>query len=305
MAPLGVPGPERNFVLAYRRITPVLAAQNVVNFQTEVTVSVWAASTANGSVSKIAQATADELGDVSLTVGSIGPADRPLIFLCGHSGYSLLVNLAYEAIADASGLALVLTGKLHDDSFRNIGEIAPVPLANGQFATTLGNDDGFGLLAYSLSDLSATLIRPLAEATDDQATAIWDDRTYPRRASRRSPLAPRSSRSAPGFRISFRSATMAWSGFSARTRSRSGCLRRDIDRWIARKLPAVAVTLRPASAPFKRSHRLGRRRHQRLTWRRAARAAAPGSPCSCHLPTNSSASRPSFSQSLGRQCLSS
>ena len=172
MAPLGDLGPERKFVLAYRRITPVLAGQNVVNFQTEVIVSVWAASTANGSVTKIAQATADELGDVSLTVGSIGPAGRPLIFLSGHSGYDLLVNLAFEVIADASGLALILTGQLHDDSFRNIGEIAPVSLVNGQFATTLGNDDGFGLVAYNLSDLSATLIRPLAEATDDQATAI-------------------------------------------------------------------------------------------------------------------------------------
>ena len=172
MAPLGDPGLERNFVLAYRRITPVFAGQNVVNFQTEVIVSVWAASTANGSVTKIAQATADELGDVSLTVGSIGPAGRPLVFLSGHSGYDLLVNLAFEVIADASGLALILTGQLHDDSFRNIGEIAPVSLANGQFATTLGNDDGFGLVAYNLSDLSAALIRPLAEATDDQATAI-------------------------------------------------------------------------------------------------------------------------------------
>lgn len=172
MAPLGDPGLERNFVLAYRRITPVFAGQNVVNFQTEVIVSVWAASTANGAVTKIAQATADEVGDVSLTVGSIGPAGRPLVFLSGHSGYDLLVNLAFEVIADASGLALILTGQLHDDSFRNIGEIAPVSLANGQFATTLGNDDGFGLVAYNLSDLSAALIRPLAEATDDQATAI-------------------------------------------------------------------------------------------------------------------------------------
>jgi hypothetical protein len=170
MAPLG--GPERNFVLAYRRITPVLAGQNVVNFQTEVIVSVWAAGTANGSATKIAQATAVELGEFNMTVGSIGPAGRQLIFLSGHSGYDLLANLAFEVIADASGLALILTGQLHDDSFRNIGEIAPVSLANGQFATTLGNDDGFGLVAYNLSDLSATLIRPLAEATDDQATAI-------------------------------------------------------------------------------------------------------------------------------------
>ena len=171
MAPLGDPGPERKFVLAYRRITPVVTGQSV-SFQTEVIVSVWAASTTNGSVTKVAQATADELSDVSLTVGSIGPAGRPLVFLSGMAGYDLLVNLAFEVIEDGSGLALILTGQLHDDSFRNIGEIAPVSLANGQFATTLANDDGFGLVAYNLSDLSATLIRPLAEATDDQATAI-------------------------------------------------------------------------------------------------------------------------------------
>ncbi len=172
MAPLGGAGPDRKFVLAYRRITPVLVGLNVVGFQTEVIVSVWAASTAGGSLTKIAQATADELEDVTLTVGSIGPAGRPLIFLSGQSGNDLLVNIAFEVIEDASGLALIQTGHLHDDSFRNIGEIAPVFLANGQFATTLGNEDGFGLVAYNLSDLSATLVRPLAEATAGDATAI-------------------------------------------------------------------------------------------------------------------------------------
>jgi hypothetical protein len=171
MAPLGGPGPDRKLVLAYRRITPVLTGQNVT-FQTEVIVSVWAASAADGSVTRIAQAAANELGDVSLAVGSIGPAGRPLVFLSGHSGYDRLVNLAFEVIADGSGLALILTGQLHDDRFRNIGEIAPVSLVNGQFATTLGNDDGFGLVAYTLADLSATLVRPLAEATGDPATAI-------------------------------------------------------------------------------------------------------------------------------------
>jgi hypothetical protein len=169
MAPL--PGPEHNFILAYRRITPVVTGQNVT-LQTKVIVSVWAPSTSTGSVTTIAHATADELGDVSLTVGSIGPAGRPLVFLSGHVGYDRLVNLAFEVITDGSSLALILTGQVHDDSFRNIGQIAPVSLVSGQFATTLGNDDGFGLVAYNLSDLSATLVRPLAEATDDQATAI-------------------------------------------------------------------------------------------------------------------------------------
>src|SRR5207248_2825970 len=83
-----------------------------------------------------------------------------------------LGDLAFEVIEDGSGTALILTGHLDDNSFQNIGDIAPVCLANGQFATTLGNDDGFGLVAYNLSDLSATLVRPLAEASDDQATAI-------------------------------------------------------------------------------------------------------------------------------------
>jgi hypothetical protein len=172
MAPLGDPGSERNFVLTYRKITPVLIGQNVVNFQGEVIVSIWHASTATGLVTKVAESKADEVGDVSLTVGSIGPAGRPLVFLSGHNGHNLLVNLAFEVISDASGVALILTGKLDDDSFQNIGEIAPVSLAGGQFATTLGNDDGFGLVAYNLTDLSATLIRPLADVTDDEATAI-------------------------------------------------------------------------------------------------------------------------------------
>ena len=171
MAPLGDPGPEPKFVLAYRRITPVVTGQSV-SFQTEVIVSVWAASTTNSSVTRLAQATVDELSQVSLTVGSIGPAGRPLVFLSGMAGYDLLVNLAFEVIEDGSGLALILTGELDDDSFRNIGGVAPVFLANGQFATTLANDDGFGLVAYNLSDLSATLVRPLAVATDDEATSI-------------------------------------------------------------------------------------------------------------------------------------
>lgn len=171
MAPLAGAGPGRHFVLAHRRITPVLSGRNIV-FQTEVIVSVWAASTADGSATRLAQATVDELEDVSVAVGSIGPAARPLVFLSGHGGDDLLLNLAFEVIADASGLALVLNGQLEDDGFRAIGAIAPVALGNGQFATTLGNDDGFGLVAYRLADLSATLVRPLAEATGGQATAI-------------------------------------------------------------------------------------------------------------------------------------
>jgi hypothetical protein len=171
MAPLGDPGPARDFVLAYRRITPVLTG-NVISFQTEVIVSIWRASTQASLVTKIAEATADELGDVSLTVGSIGPAARPLVFLSGRSGHNLLVSIAFEVISDASSLALIQTGKLDDGSFRNIGDIAPVSLEGGQFVAALSNDDGFSLVAYNLTDLSATLIRPLADLTDDQATAI-------------------------------------------------------------------------------------------------------------------------------------
>lgn len=171
MAPLGAPGPERNVVLAYRRITPSLAGTNVV-FRREVVVSVWSASTTNGAVTRVAQASADELADVNLAVGSIGPAARPLIFLSGRDHDGQLRNLAFEIIADASGLAIIPSGGLQDDSFHDIGAIAPLALANGQFATTLGNDNGLGLVAYSLADLSATLVRPLAEATGDPATAI-------------------------------------------------------------------------------------------------------------------------------------
>ena len=167
-----LPGPEPTLVLAHRRITPVVVGQNVVSFQADVIVSIWVASPANGSVTKVAHAAAGGLEDVSLTVGDIGPSGRPLVFLSGHGGSDLLVNLAYEVIRDGSGLALILTGQLHDYSFQTVGAIAPVSLANGQFVTTLGNDNGFGLVAYNVSDLSATLIRPLAEGIGDPATAI-------------------------------------------------------------------------------------------------------------------------------------
>ena len=171
MAPLNVPGQDPGFVLAYRRITPALAGTNVV-FRREVVVSVWSVSTANGTVAWVAQATADELADVNLAVGSIGPAGRPLVFLSGQDQEGQLRNLAFEIIADASGLAIIPSGALQDDSFHDIGAVAPLALGNGQFATTLGNDDGLGVVAYDLSDLSATLVRPLAEITGDEATAI-------------------------------------------------------------------------------------------------------------------------------------
>ncbi len=166
MAPLGGPGPTRTVVLAYRRITPVVTpGVRTASLQTELIVSVWAASASGDAWRNVAHASTDDLGAFAMTVGSIGPAARTLIFLSGSGGNDLLVNVTFEMIGDtaSSGMAVILTGRLHDDGYRDIDEVAPAFLTNGQFVTTVGNDDGFGLVAYNLGDTSATLIRPLAD----------------------------------------------------------------------------------------------------------------------------------------------
>jgi hypothetical protein len=127
------------------------------------------------TISQIAQASAgEELAAVGIAVGAIGPNGRPLIFITARSGDSSpLINTAFQLISDsADRVALIRTGEVDDDSYEYIFGTAPVALEPGRFATVIGHDSGLGVVAYNVSDLSATLVRPFAEATAGDASAI-------------------------------------------------------------------------------------------------------------------------------------
>src|SRR5437764_300182 len=59
-----------------------------------------------------------------------------------------------------------------DTAYKYIFGTAPVSLEPGRFATAVGHDSGLGVIAYNVSDLSATLVRLFAEATAGDASAI-------------------------------------------------------------------------------------------------------------------------------------
>ena len=172
MAPLGGSGEKPEFVLAYRKIIPQLQGTTVV-LKKEVVVSVWRASAIDGTMIEVAQTVAGYMTSIGVSAGSNGANGRPLVLLSGRDAGNALINTAFELIEDGDrAAALVLTGKMHDEAFGDIAVTAPVSLAPGQFAITVGYGGGLGLVGYNLSDISATLMRPLAQNTAGESSAI-------------------------------------------------------------------------------------------------------------------------------------
>lgn len=173
MAPLGNPGPVRDFVLAYRNITIASVSPQSISFKKELVVTIWRASTVDQTISQIAEASAGDLAAVGIAVGAIGPNGRPMVLVSARSGDSLLLHTAFQLISDSAGrVALIRTGNVDDSAYKNIFDTMPVSLEEGRFATAIGHESGLGVVAYNVSDLSATLVRPFAEATAGDASAI-------------------------------------------------------------------------------------------------------------------------------------
>ncbi len=173
MAPLGNPGPVRDFVLAYRNITIASVSPQSISFKKELVVTIWRASTVDQTISQIAVASAGELAAVGIAAGVIGPTGRSMVLVSARRGDGLLLNRAFQLISDSAGrLALIGTGDVDDSAYSQIFATAPVSLEAGRFATVIGHESGLGVVAYNVSDLSAILVRPLAEATAGSASAI-------------------------------------------------------------------------------------------------------------------------------------
>lgn len=173
MAPLGNPGPVRDFVLAYRNITIVSVSPQIIT-KKELVVTIWRASTVDQTISQIAEASAgDDLAAVGIAAGAIGPNGRPMVLVSACSGDRLLRNTAFQLISDSAGpVALIRTGYVDDSAYKYIFDTVPVSLGAGRFATAIGHESGLGVVAYNVSDLSAILVRPFAEATAGAASAI-------------------------------------------------------------------------------------------------------------------------------------
>lgn len=178
IAPLGDPGPARDFAVAFRRITAEIEAQRIV-FKRELVVTIWRASTVDQTITQLAEASAGELAAVGIAAGVTD--GRPVIFVSGRRSagdgpppkQSSLVDTTFRLISDSDGrFALIRTGEVDDNAFEYVFAIAPVYLGPGRFAKAVGHDSGLGVVAYALSDLSASLVRPLAEATAGAANAI-------------------------------------------------------------------------------------------------------------------------------------
>ena len=180
VAPLGDPGPARDFAVAFRRITTEIEGQKIA-FKRELVVTIWRVSTVDQTITQLAEASAGELAAVGIAAGATEPDGRSIIFVSGRRSAgdgpppkrSSLVDTTFRVISDSDGrFALIRTGEVDDDAFEYVFATAPVYLEPGRFAKAVGHDSGLGVVAYGLSDLSASLVRPLAEATAGVANAI-------------------------------------------------------------------------------------------------------------------------------------
>jgi hypothetical protein len=177
IAPLVIPG-VCDFVVAYRNTTIVPIPPNGFRIDREFVVSIWRVSKADQTISQVAEARAGDLAAVGIAAGEIAPNGRPMILVSARLGETQrddnpLVHVAFQLISDSAGRsALIRTGHLHDSAYQYIFGTAPVSLEPGRFATAIGHESGLGIVAYNVLDLSATLVRPLAEATADDASAI-------------------------------------------------------------------------------------------------------------------------------------
>jgi hypothetical protein len=179
IAPLGNPGQVRDFALAFRKITVEPAPPQGVGFRKELAVTILRASKLDQTISQVTEAgTGDQMMAMGIAAGAIAPNDRPLLLVSARWGDTQtvdtpLVHTAFELISDSTGRAvLIKTGQLDDSAYSWIFGTAPVSLEPGRFATAIGHESGLGIVGYNVSDLSATLIRPLAEGTAGDASAI-------------------------------------------------------------------------------------------------------------------------------------
>jgi hypothetical protein len=179
IAPLGNPGPVRDFVLAHRDITREQVGQTIV-FHRELVVTIWRVSKLDQTITQVVEAHAGELAGVGIAAGTTADG-RSIILVSARGGegdgpplkHSLLVDTTFRIISDSSGrVALIRTGEVHDRRYEYVLNNAPVFLEPGRFAKAIAHDSGLGVVAYNVSDLSATLVRPLAEATAGDASTI-------------------------------------------------------------------------------------------------------------------------------------
>jgi hypothetical protein len=182
IAPLGDPGPVRDFVLAFRDVTTRYDSQKPV-VKRELVVTIWRVSKLDQTISQVAEASAGELTAVGLAAGTTAVDGRPIILVSARAGdgegpqprHSVLIDSAFRLISDSTDrVALIRTGEAqaHDRGYDYVFSTAPVYLGPGRFAKAVGHDAGLGVVAYNVSDLSATLVRPLAEGTAGDASAI-------------------------------------------------------------------------------------------------------------------------------------
>jgi len=178
MAPLGNPGQVSDFVVAYRNTTVVPITPNGVRFDRELVVTILRVSKADQTITQVAEASAGDLAAVGIAAGALAPGGRPIVLVSARAGDTQygdnpLVHTAFQLISDSAGrVALIRTGDVDDRAYKYIFGTAPVALEPGRFATAIGHDSGLGVVAYNVSDLSATLVRPFAEATAGDASAI-------------------------------------------------------------------------------------------------------------------------------------
>ena len=177
MAPLGNSGQDSDFVVAYRNTT-VVPISNGVRFDRELVVTIVRVSKTDQTITQVAEARAGDLAAVGVAAGALAPSGRPIVLVSARAGDAQwggnpLVNTAFQLISDSIGhVALIRTGDVDDRAYKYIFGAAPVALEAGRFATVIGHDSGLGIVAYDVSDLSATLVRPFAEATAGDASAI-------------------------------------------------------------------------------------------------------------------------------------
>jgi hypothetical protein len=173
IAPLGVTGSVRDFILAYRRLTYRLGVNGVV-VDKELIVSLWRVSSDDRRFTPLAEVSGGAANSLNLSNVSVVVAldGRTTVLVSTDSADPLLQHMAFRVITGSSGcFALIQTGALHDRSYKNLGVTALTQWQPGKLAMALQSEAGLGIVVYDIYDMSATLVRPLGEAPDHPV--IW------------------------------------------------------------------------------------------------------------------------------------
>jgi hypothetical protein len=135
----------------------------------------WALSAADGTIDRVPDADVEAGSAIQLGLTStvIPQAGRPTIVASMKRGAGDLELIGFELAADAPGTAVFLrTGDVSNYPGTSVTDTALAPLEPGRIVSAIRINNNLRVTTYAVSQVSATLIRPIAERNTTDASLL-------------------------------------------------------------------------------------------------------------------------------------